>query len=452
MSKKNTKNHNPHFGRKMFALSGYAASNGIEAILVGYMSFYLTDSVFMAAGVVGTILAVSRVFDGISDIIAGFIIDKTNTRWGKARPYTFFTIVMWVAAVLLFSVPDLSDFGKIVYVFIMYNLADTVGRTMLFAAEGVHMKRALTEDEIIDSSGICGLIAGVGSTIVTIAMPLLISNLGQTKEGWTTIALVFAIPCTILSLLKFFFMPEINEEEYLESKKANKITMKESVTALLQNKYILIFGAVLLLTQIYMGLSMGTYYFKYIVGDLELLSLISAGSLVSMVLMPFIPVLTRKMGLRNFAALFLLLGGIASFAVYLAPKNVGLLLFATAMLTLSYLPISMLMNLVAMQCMKYTEWHNGIQIEGLISSINGVSQKIGRAFGALFAGFMLSLSGYDGSLAVQSASAEAMIKFLYIAVPGIVMILAAIIMRKYTLEKDIPMIDEELNKRKNAKA
>ena len=82
---KTKNNHLPHYGRRAAVWTTYAASNGMEALLLGYMSFYLTDSVLMAAATVGTIIALSRVFDGVSDVIAGFIIDRTNSRWGKSR-------------------------------------------------------------------------------------------------------------------------------------------------------------------------------------------------------------------------------------------------------------------------------------------------------------------------------------------------------------------------------
>ena len=444
---KQTKERLPHYWRRTMSWTAYLASNGAQALIIGYLSFYLTENIYMSAAVVGTILALSRVFDGFSDIIAGFIIDKTNSRWGKARPYSVLTLVMWLAVVLLFTVPDISNFGKIVYVFIMYNLSDSVARTMLFASESVHYKRGFTNDEQLDIVGISGLLAGVMNIIINIFMPILISRLGDTNKGWTIIAIVFAIPCAVMGLLKLFFVPEVDVKNLIEEKKKHHITMKIAIKALFHNKYIFIFEGALLSFLIISGMSMSTYYFRYVVGDLEKLSIVSMMGLVAMLLMPFIPVLTRKMGIRAFAALSLVLGGMAYLILYLNPTNLLLLSICAAVNLLAGLPISMLMNIVAIQCMKYSEWKEGIQIEGLIASMNGVSQKVGRALGAILVGFLLSASGYSGSLTTQPESATSMIKFLYIGLPCILTFIAAAFVWFYTLEDKMPQIEADLKAR-----
>lgn len=442
------RNHLPHFGRRTAVWTTYAASNGMEALLLGYMSFYLTDSVLMAAGTVGVIIALSRVFDGISDVIAGFIIDRTNTRWGKARPYSIFSLVMWAAAVLLFSVPEMSNTGKIIYVFIMYNLADTVSRTMLFASESVHCKRAFNSDEQLDVVGVAGLVAGIVNMVVGVVMPLLINSVGQTKEGWTIIALCLAIPGGIMGTLKLFLLPELDMKEVLEKKKEQHVSVKESVVALLHNKYILLFLVVGVARYIITGMAMHTYYFTYIVGNLDLYSVVSMVGLLSMVVMPFIPALTRKLGIRKFATIFLFAGAVAYVSVYAAPTNIILLAVSSAVTLLAGLPVSMLENLVAIQCMKYSEWREGKKIEGVIASMNGVSHKVGQAIGAMLVGFLLQMSGYDGALAVQSGAASNMIIFLYVGLPAILMLISAICMNGYRLEDKLDTIEAELAARR----
>lgn len=444
---KKQKNHLPHFQGRQWSWAAYLMSNGAQTLIMAQMMFYLTDSVMMSAAIVSAIIAVSRVFDGISDVIAGLIIDRTKTRWGKARPYSLFTILMWGAVIAVFSVPNIPTWGKIIYVFVLYNLSDTVARTMLFASESVHMKRAFNSDEQIDIVGVTGLIAGVFNMIISIIMPQLIKGLGATKEGWTIIALMIGLPCMVLGLLKFFFLPELDVEEVTEEKKKQKISLKESVVALFHNKYIFVFEIALLTRMILQGLSVSTYYFKYIVGDIGKLSIISMLGLLSMVLMPFIPVLTRKMGIKNFCSFFLILGGVCYIPAWLAPTNMAALGLASAASLLASLPISMLMNLVAIQCMKYSEWKDGIQIEGLVSSMNGVSQKVGLALGTLLCGVMLSVGGYDGSLAVQPDSAVTTLKMAYILIPMVLLIIAGLCMQMYTLEKKLPQIESELTER-----
>ena len=217
-----------------------------------------------------------------------------------------------------------------------------------------------------------------------------------------------------MGILKLFLLPELDVRQMIEEKNKNKVSAKTLTKALFHNKYIFIFEIALLLKMIVQGMSMGTYYFKYIVGDISLLSIISLVGILSMVLMPFIPALTRKLSIRHFVSFFLIVGGLSNLLIYIAPANMFLLAFAAFMNVLAALPISMLMNIIAIDCMKYSEWKDGVQVEGLISAMNGVSQKVGLAVGAVIVGLLLSVGGYSGSLAEQPGSALSMIQFLYI--------------------------------------
>ena len=119
----------------------------VNAMLLMQITFYATESVGLSAGVVGMLLLVSKLFDGVTDLVAGFIIDKTHTRWGKARPYELFLIPTWVLTVLLFSTPNnLSLTGKAVYIFILYSLINAVCVTFLSASEAVFMARSTSDD------------------------------------------------------------------------------------------------------------------------------------------------------------------------------------------------------------------------------------------------------------------------------------------------------------------
>jgi len=80
-------------------------SAGIQAVLIGYIVFYCTDVLELNAALVATLLMASKIFDGVTDILAGYLVDKTHTRLGKARPYEFAIIGLWVATWAVFSVP-----------------------------------------------------------------------------------------------------------------------------------------------------------------------------------------------------------------------------------------------------------------------------------------------------------------------------------------------------------
>lgn len=446
---KTKKNHLPGYGRKLFGMTGGTISFGAQSLLMGYMTFYLTDSVLMSAATVGMIIGASRIFDGVSDIIAGFIVNRTNTRWGKARPYSLFTLMMWAATVMVFSVPDWSTTGKIVYVLIMYNLSETVARTLMTAAGAVHTKRAFNSDEQLDIVGISGMVAGIVNMVIAILIPMLIGTVGQTKEGWTIIAIVFAIPSAVMGLMQFFLVPELDVKDVLAKKAEDRMPIKESVKLLFKNRFIFIYLLASFLRNIVQGMAMQTFYFKYVVGNIELLSIVSMVGILAIFIMPFIPTLTRKFGVRNFISLFLLISAIGHISILISPQSMIVLSISSMLVMLGGLPISMLGNVVTIQCMKYTEWKEGKVIDGIIASMNSVSLKVGMAVGAIIVGALLSFGGYDGRLDVQPVEALNMIKFLYIGLPAILTIGAAIGMRFFTLENLMPQIDAELEARRN---
>lgn len=108
---------------KFFAWKSRDISLGaINTIILGYITIFCTDYMNIAPAVVGVILLASKLFDGVTDLFIGYIVDNTNTRWGKARPYEWAIIAEWICTVLLFSTPaSWNSTVKIVWVFLLYT-------------------------------------------------------------------------------------------------------------------------------------------------------------------------------------------------------------------------------------------------------------------------------------------------------------------------------------------
>ncbi len=403
---KTKKNRLPHFPSRSLAWTGYVTSSGVQSLVMGYLTFYLTENVMLSAAIVSAIIASARVFDGISDIIAGLIIDKTHTKIGKARPYSIFTLLMWLFTVLVFSVPGTSTAGKVIYVAVFYNLSESISRTMLYASENVHYKMSFNSEEQLDVVGITGLIGGIANMLVAIVIPQLISNYGVQKNGWTMIALVFAVPCTVMGMLKLFLLPETQNAGTTDTKQKN-VPLKEIPGLLIHNKYLLIFLTAMLCKTIVfnMASSAGTYYYTYIVGDVSVMSTTSALGMVSMLIMPLIPVVSRKLGMKRFISYSMLFGAVGMGVLYAAPTNLGTLSLYIIANALGTAPFSMLSMVMSVQCMKYSEWKNGVAIDGVIASCSGFVSKIGAALGAVIIGACLTAGGYSKTLSVQPESA-----------------------------------------------
>lgn len=127
--------------------TGRGIGYSLNVVLILQLTYYCTDILGMSAALVGTLLLASKVFDGVTDLIAGTIIDRTHSRWGKARPYDIFLPLMWIGTVLLFSVPNFGIIGKSIYIFIMYALVNSVCNTFLMAADPIFLGRTIRKEE-----------------------------------------------------------------------------------------------------------------------------------------------------------------------------------------------------------------------------------------------------------------------------------------------------------------
>ena len=440
---KAAKNYLPRRGLRYLSYTGHFISTTIEASVLGYLSYYLTDSVYMSVGMAATIFAASRVFDGVSDVIAGYIIDHTHTKLGKARPYMLFHAFMWIAVIMLFSVPNFSTAGKFVYVFLCYNLTETVSKTMVGTAFPVLFKLGYTADEQLEVTAIGGLAGSLMSAPVSILMPFMIDRFGTTPGGWRLIAVVMAIPAVLFGLTSLFFVPEVNDTADSRKEREN-VSIAESVKLLFSNKYVFM----LLLARVSIAIvtagGMTTYYFQYIVGNISAASVTGIVMLPCLLLMPFLPALARKFGIRNSVIGGLLLGIVSTLIPYLAPTNVLLVGISKMLCAVAIIPFAMFVSLIIIQCMKYTEWKSGKQADGVIASIGNVGEKVGLALGSLITGAMLGMAHYNGSLEVQVSSTNEMIKFLFLGLPAIMYLIAALALWKYDLEKKLPQIEQDL--------
>ena len=440
---KAAKNYLPGRGLRYLSYTGHFISTSIEAAIIGYLSFYLTDSVYMSVGMAATIFAASRVFDGVSDVIAGYIIDHTHTKLGKARPYMLFHVIMWFAVILLFSVPDLSTAGKFVYVFLIYNLTETVCKTMVSTAFPVLLKLGYTNDEQLEVTAIGGLAGSLVTAFASIILPFLIDRFGSAPGGWRLIAIMMAIPAALFGISNLFFVPEVNDMAG-SSEKREKVSVLESVKLLISNKYVFMLLIARVAIAIVTGGGVTTYYFKYIVGDISAASVVAIVMLPCLALMPFLPAMARKIGMRNSVMGALILGIVGTLIPYLAPSNIWLVGFSKTICALAVIPFSMFMGLLIIQCMKYTEWKSGKQVDGVIASVSSVGEKVGLALGSLSTGVMLSIAHYDGILEAQVASANEMIKFLFLGLPAIMYLIAALALWKYDLDAKLPQIEQDL--------
>lgn len=418
------------------AWASRSISVAISVILMMQVTYYSTEVLGLGSGVVGVILLVSKLFDGITDLLVGFAIDRTDTKLGKARPYELFIIPLWILIILLFSTPNFGETGKIIYVFIMYTLIFSVCSTFLMASETVYLGRAVqdgtTRGKLLSISGVLTMLF---SAAVSIMLPSLMATLGTQPGGWTKISLILGIPMMLMGMIRFV---TIKEKRTIDTEtKEEKISIKKGISILKQNKYIFILSLIILganLVQNIVSVA-GTYYFTYVIGNLSLLGIVGLVGLAAPFVLLLFPAAIRTIGAVGFVRIGLILATIANVLRFIFPTNLPVV-YSTVMISgIGASTITMMNSYFILQCIDYGEQKTGIRVEGLPTSVTNFAAKIGQGIAAVSVGFVMALGGYIGSQAEQSASAIFSIRSLYSLIPAAICMLMLIALHFYDIEK-----------------
>lgn len=392
------------------------------------LTYYCTDMLGMGATLVGTLLLASKIFDGVTDLFVGFIIDATHTKWGKARPYEIFIVFVWGLTVLLFSAPEMSTTGKAIFVFVLYTLINSVCATFLNGGDAVYLARSIrSEKNRVSVMSFNGGIIMLFSIVISMLLPQLIAGMGSTKEGWTTMALIFAIPCAVIGMFRFIFVKEVvddNQPSDQQKEEVQKIPLKQSLKCVFSNKYIM--------------------------GNIGLATLVSIGSMLTPVIMLIFPVLSRKFGTVPILRAGAVLGVVGYGIRILGGTNLVTLTLGSVIGGVAILPVTMMISIYLIDTMDYGEWKTGTRVEGMLASVNSFASKLGSGIASGMVGLIMGLAGYDGSLATQSASALTSIQVLFNYVPMVLMVVLLILGIAYKLDKELPQIKADLAKKHEA--
>ena len=424
---------------------------GAITIIIGYFSIYCTDTLGMNPAVVGTLLMASKVLDGVTDLVAGYVVDNTKTRWGKARPYEICILLALACTVLLFSTsPEWSVAVKSIWIFVMYSLVFSIFSTFLNAAESPYVIRAFGSKEAVTQvSAVGGIFVTFGCMVVSISFPILMGSLATSGPGWTKLMLIYAVPLALIGILRFIFVKEIYTDQDAES---DHVSFKDMFTMLRSNKYAWCMAGVNGVTQFVAGLGAATYYFTWIVGDIAQYSILQVFSIVSLFVMLLFPAIIRKKSANYLIFIGAILGIVGYGLNFFAGKNMVLLIVAFFLSGVAALPGSYLRSILIMDISKYNQWKGLPSMESTASALANFFGKIFTAFGSFILGILLQMSNYDygTNVASQPESAMMMIRLLYSVVPAIAMVVMLLCTVVYkSLDNQLPEIEKDLEARKN---
>ncbi|MGT2759349.1 MFS transporter [Streptococcus moroccensis] len=445
---------------------GYASGafgwNMVNGIIGTFLTVYFTNVAFLDAAIISTLIAASKLFDGVSDLIVGRMVDNTNSKLGKARPWLLrMTIPFAIATLLLFYVPaNFPTALKYVYVFIMYNLVNTVFLTTI-QVPYYSLISLLTRNAY--ERGFLGNIQQIfqtlGNVFINSVFTILLIKFSISAETYMTqqsFTLTIASIMVLMVIANFITVFTTKERVFdnpseVSEKVEDKVPVKDAVKSLLSNKYwLMMFFTMLVVFFVIIFYSIGgVYYAIYIFGDMGQLSWMNnAISISQFAIMFATPFFMKKFGKRPIFALGMLLLtlGFLGFGFVESSKTLMIVFNVLKGLGLG-MSGGMAMGLVA-DAILYGQLKSGINAVGLGNAGVSAAQKIGLGLGQAIFGWIMSGAGFNPALDAQGIaqpeSVTTAIRLMYNYVPmGMTALVFIMMLVFFNLDRDLKALKEE---------
>ena len=413
--------------------SGDIAGNVVYAFLSSFVMIYLTNTVGLNPGIVGTLIAVSKLLDGVTDIFFGSLIDKTHSKMGKARPWMLYGYIgCAITLVAIFAIPtNLGQFAQYAWFLIAYTLLNAVFYTANNIAYSA-LTALVTKNsaEQVEMGSWRFMFAFATSLLIQSITLGAVTALGGGAAGWRTVAIIYAIIGLLVNTLSVLSVKELPEGELVDTtdkkeiEQDEKYNLVQAAKLLAGNKYYMMICVTYILQQIYGAMiSMGTYYATYILGNQNLFGVFSwAINIPLIIALVFTPTLVAKWnGMYKLNVMSYTLATISralvAVAGYMGSGNVTLMLLFTAIAALGQGPWQGDMNAVIAACSEYTWLTKHKRVDGTMYSCTSLGVKLGGGLGTAITGWLLAASHFDRALAVQPESCISMLKIMYLVIP-----------------------------------
>ena len=431
--------------------SGDIAGNVVYAFLTSFVMIYLTDTIGLNAGIVGTLIAVSKIFDGVTDLFFGSMIDKTKSKMGKARPWMFYGFFgCAVTLVGIFAIPtSLGQTAQYAWFFICYTLLNAVFYTANNIAYSALTSLVTKNNRERVEMGSFRFIFAFSTSLLIQAMTIgLVAKFGNDAAAWRTVAIIYTAIGVITNSLSVFSVKELSDEELKETEETDKATdeaeekytLIDAAKLLVANKYYLMICGTYILQQLYSAmLGVGTFYMKYVMGDENLFSYfawaINIPLIIALVITPAL--VTKWKGMYKLNLYGYALGTLGRVLVMVAAYmgNIPLMFLFTGVAAFGMGPWQGDMNAVIAEASQYTYLTKGKRVDGTMYSCTSLGVKLGGGIGVALQGWLLEFAGYDGTLAVQSESCIRMLNTMYLVIPVAITLIITFIMSRMKVEK-----------------
>jgi len=434
-------------------------------IVMMYLAYFYTDVFLLSPTVMAVLFVSCRVWDGITDPIMGIIADRTNTRWGKFRPYLLLMpIPMIVFAGLTFYVPDIGATAKVAWAFVTYFGLQMIKTAMAipYMAMPALMTTDSTERTALTSANM--IFVPIAFAIASGAALKIVGMFPSEKEGFFYMAIILVGFSAVFSFVTFYSTRRYDypgNKLFSRGDDEKNISFKKNVESIIKNRPFIIVLCVFFVHNLATALIMGMaiYFYKYNLNQFDIYPVFMSLTLLSSVAGAAVsPFLVRKIGKKSaiqisnlvslgaFALVYFLsigkgqaqlialwkIGGICTFLIFLASAaaNVG------GVVVLAFMADSV----------DYGEWKTGVRAQGFVTACCMIGNKAGMALGGALIGLGLSFSDYLPNLPEYSEKTLYGILVLFIFVPIICRILISVSMMFYNIsDSRMNEIIKELN-------
>ncbi|EOS45031.1 sugar (Glycoside-Pentoside-Hexuronide) transporter [Lachnospiraceae bacterium MD335] len=426
--------------------SGDIAGNVVYAFLSSFVMIYLTNTIGLSAGIVGTLIAVSKLFDGFTDIFFGAMIDKTHSRLGKARPWMLYGYIgCAVTLAAIFAIPtDWGETAQYAWFFIAYTLLNGVFYTANNIAYSALTSLVTKNSKERVQMGSYRFIFAFSTSLLIQSVTIgFVAECGAGAQAWRTVAIVYAVIGLIINTVSALSVKELSEEELNgeeQKTQEEKYGLFEAFRLLASNRFYLMICGVYILQQLYGAMiNAGIYYMTYVLKNENLYGVFSwAVNIPLIIALIFTPTLVGrwkgmyKLNLRGY--IIAVIGrGLVVVAGYMG--SIPLMLAFTAIAAFGQGPWQGDMNAVIASCSEYTFLTKGKRVDGTMYSCTSLGVKLGGGLGTAIAGWLLEFSGFDGKLAIQPDSCINMLHIMYLWLPFAIDVVIMLVLSRMNVEE-----------------
>lgn len=432
---------------------GDVACNVVFAITSSLLVYFYTNVVGVSAGLVGSILLWSRIFDGISDLTMAQITDKVNSKLGKYRCWALWMAIPYaISAILLVCVPgNATTTVQAAYIFITYNLCTTVCYTALNLPYSSLAPTMTNDDQDLAKLNLFRMsMSPIGNLIITALTLPFIRVMGDDRRAWILVTTIYGV--IAVAMLLWTFAASKERFHPAAAKETEGLPFAQRLGALFRNKYFIMLTFTMIAVSLYQNVNGActTYYAQYMLGNREVMGILQTAEKIPWIIgvicmAPFI----RRFGKRNMVLFGAALCAASMILVLVAPTSYPMLITAAILRGFGESPFYGCIFTMLADVIEYGHWKTGLRVHALVFSAFTVGQKLGGGIAAWAIGKLMDASGFTG-LEVEIPSAVAMVKNLYIWGSVAAWGAVVVIMLFYHLDKQYDGIVADLAKRENA--